>query len=444
MRLLNPLLCRLPNPLQSQWFFIPRLRGGEQLLLVAIIASVLLDILNNVLQYLGAHSSAIAILKGLILILVVGSFRTWRSYITTLGLLSVFALRELWVVICESDFYPKDDTVFFLRILSFVTWLLLFYEKRHEKEFLRCVIRIFVLTVVLSVLCQVAGALFNLEFFKAYEDQRGGYKGLFFAENDTSVFYLVSLIHSIFLWRLGKRLLGLLSATGLLLLAAGSKTALIGTVIVPFIYFYFAKRFRSPLSITKLTIRTRLAVLWMIAIIGIATIGYFGVRYLNDILFTINYEQLIRVYEESGLLSSLLSYRDVKVLAYFHSLRSVPDLLFGLQVHNGFRDFGAKTPGDFMYEIDAFDYLARVGLIGSILTFVVIWKTAMLRNWRTATPALKTLCATILLLGCTVGHTLISSLNSIWIAFWLVAFGGAAVHSPAPTEGPPKLRSPQE
>jgi hypothetical protein len=145
---------------------------------------------------------------------------------------------------------------------------------------------------------------------------------------------------------------------------------------------------------------------------------------LSEIFSFINYDQLIRVYQESGLLSSLLSYRDVKVAAYFHSIRSIADVLFGLQLRSIPRGFiDAKDAGIFMYEIDLFDYLARVGAIGTILTLGLIWRSAALRNWQSRTPELKTSLIIIALLGCTVGHTLISSINGMWIAFWIIALG---------------------
>ena len=394
-------------------------------LLLIVTASVLLDIVNNITLYFGVHNSAIAILKGLILVLVVGSFRTSYSYFISSGLCSVFLVRELNVA-GEIDFSLMDDAVFFLRIMFFVTWLLLFYEKRNRQTFLRCVLGIFVATVVLSVVCQVAGLAFHIDFFKAYAGQRGGYKGLFFAENDTAVFYLIALVCSIFLWKSGKRLCTVLTLTGLMLLAAGSKTALLGSLTVPIVYFYFSHNFRGPLNFRRLTVRPRSAIQWATGSVVFGVIGYLAVRYISDILRGINYEQLLRVYQESGLVSSLLSYRDLKVLAYFHSIRSIPDVLFGLQAHTGFQDFGLDTPGGFMYEIDLFDYLARVGLVGSVITLALIWKAAMLRHWRSCTPELKTLVVTIFLLGFTVGHTLISSMNGIWIAFWLVTYGNVS------------------
>jgi len=430
MRISNPLLWKLPNPcaLPVQAIGAPTVDIGEMVLLLSVTASVVVDVVNNITLYFGAHNSAIAILKGLILALVVSSFRTSYSYFVTFGLCSIFLLRELHVA-GEIDFSLMDDSVFFLRIMFFVMWLLLFYERRGQRRFLRCVLGIFVATVILSVICQFAGLVFHIDFFKAYADQRGGYKGLFFAENDTAVFYLIAWVYAMLLWKSGKRFFTLLTLAGLMLLAAGSKTALLGSLTLPIVYFYFSHRFRGPFNFRRLTVRPRPAIQWASGGLVIGVIGYLGFRYISDILSTINYEQLLRVYQESGLLSSLLSYRDIKVLAYLHSIRSISDVLFGLQAHTGFQDFGVDTSSAFMYEIDLFDYLARVGLVGSAITLALIWKAAMLRHWQSCTPELKTLVVTIFLLGVTVGHTLISSMNGIWIAFWLVTFANISVYS---------------
>lgn len=426
MRISNPLLWKFPDVVTAALYSasarVPALGGGEKAILLAVIVSACLDVLTNIIQYSGAHSSAVPILKGMILILVIGSFRTLYSYLVTLGFFSIFVLRELNIVI-EQNVYFTDDTVFFLRILFFVTWLLLFYEKRERSRFFSSLLGIFLSLTVLSVICQVAGMIFHVGLFKAYTDERAGYKGLFLAENDTSVFYLLALIYAMFLWRAGRRLYVAIVLLGLILLGMGSKTALLGALIVPIVYFFFIHTFYSPFDFRALAIRYRVAIRWTAFFFSIGIAGYFGVRYLYDILSGINYMQLLRVYEESGLLSSLLSFRDVKVAAYLHSIQSVPEVLFGLQARTGYQEFGFESPGSFMYEIDLFDYLARVGVVGVLLTVFLIWQGGVLRMWRSRTPELKTLIVTVLILGCTVGHTLISSMNGPWIAALLIAFG---------------------
>lgn len=420
MRIPNPFLLAA-KPIKFE--LAGKISFIEKLLLLAVIGSVCLDVLTNVTQYAGIQSSAVAMLKGAILVFVICCYRTLFSYLVTISFFIIFCARELYLVLTESDLFLMDDTVFFLRILFFVTWLLLFYEKRQSTQFLKYVVKAFVATITISVLCQVAGMALNIDFFKAYSDQRGGYKGLFFAENDTSVLYLPALIYGVLLWRAGKRSFALVCLTGLFLLGLGSKTALIGAIIVPIAYYCYEHKFVAPFSITRMTIRPRAFTRWTIGLLLVGSVGSYLYFSLVDLLTALNYEQLLRVYSETGLLTSALSYRDLKVLAYFDNLKSIFHVLFGVQANIIVDGFGADTPGPFMYEIDVFDYLGRVGVLGLLLTTVIIWRCAGLRHWSRKPAALRTMCFIILIVGLTVGHTLISSLNGMWMAFWLIAFG---------------------
>ena len=299
----------------------------------------------------------------------------------------------------------------------------MFYERRNRKDFLNYVLYIGVVAVTASVAFQIFGAVLHIDFFKAYGDQRGGYKGLFYAENDTSVFYLLALIYGMYLWSRGRKVFTGVVLLGLFFLGLGSKTALIGAIIVPMIYFYFSHDFSFPLNVKNLSLRPR-PLMYVCAFFILALyIFYFIYFYLGDFLVLFNYEQVLRVYEESGLLSSLLSYRDVKAALYFNNLHYLGDLIFGLQIKEQIDIFGIETPGSFMYEIDVFDYLGRVGLLGLILTVITIYRNANLRRWKEVSPELKTLIFSIILLGLTVGHTLVSSMNGVWLGFWLVMLG---------------------
>lgn len=394
----------------------------ERVLLLAVAGSVGLDVLTNVTQYLGVQSSAVALLKGLILILVIGSFRSLHSYIVVCAYFGIFLCRELTASLTEGHIFLVEDTVFFLRILFFITWLLLFFELRHRTHFLRCVGYVFVATITLSVLCQMAGIALNIEFFKAYSDQRGGYKGLFFAENDTSVLYLPALIYSILLWNVGKRSFLIICLAGLILLGLGSKTALLGAVIVPIAYWFYNHEFKAPVNFMNGTFRPLSLFLWVFGTLVTVAIGIGLYLYITDLLVALNYDQLLRVYAESGLLSSLLSYRDLKVIAYFENLKYLPHILFGVQANMITEGFSSDTPGSFMYEIDAFDYVARIGVLGLILTVYLVAKCSGLKHWKCQPPELRTMLLIIFIVGMTVGHTLISSLNGMWMAFWLIAF----------------------
>lgn len=417
MRLLHPLRWRVPVP------SLGTLSKMDFVLLLAVIGSVCLDVLTNVTAYAGVQSPVVAMLKGSILILIIGSYRTLYSYLITLAFFAIFSIRELLILVQSTESYLMEDAVFFLRILFFVSWLMLFYERRNRTEFLQYVLYVVITTAVISVACQLAGFLLGIDFFKAYGDQRGGYKGLFFAENDTSVFYLPVLIYAMYLWKSGSRLFTLIILAGLIFLGMGSKTALLGAVVVPVIYFYFTHDFSFPVNLKRLSLRPRPliygGIFFVTAVAAYLVISF----YLSGLLAAFNYDQLIRVYEQSGLLSSLLSFRDLKVALYFKNIYNFSDFVFGLQIAEKIDIFGLETPGTFMYEIDFFDYLGRVGMLGLLLTVFTIWRNAGLRHWRLVTPELKTLVISIVILGLTVGHTLVSAMNGVWLGFWLILFG---------------------
>lgn len=401
---------------------ISRLSKMDFLLLIGVIGSVSLDFLTNVFAYAGIQSPVVALLKGSILLLIVANYRTLYSWAITLAFAGIFFIREFLIATNSLESYLMDDAVFFSRIFFFIGWLLLFYERRNRKEFLNCVLYVVVATFILSVICQLAGYLLSLKFFKAYGEQRGGYKGLFFAENDTSVFYLFILIYAMYLWGVGRKILTFIALLGLFFLGLGSKTALLGALIVPIIYFYFTHNFYFPINIKNFSLRLRpLMYVSIFLIIGIGVV-YFLLFYIGSFLVAFNYDQLIRVYEQSGLLSSLLSFRDLKVALYFNSLNNLNDLIFGLQIKEKIKIFGLESPGTFMYEIDIFDYLGRVGLLGLMLTIMTICRCTGLRRWGSATPELKTLIFSIIILGLTVGHTLVSAMNGVWLGFWLILF----------------------
>jgi hypothetical protein len=119
------------------------------------------------------------------------------------------------------------------------------------------------------------------------------------------------------------------------------------------------------------------------------------------------------VLNNADLVTAILSGRNYKVAAYFDSIQSVFDILFGLQI---------KDMPDYMVEIDLFDYLTRIGLIGIVLVLYLILTVSGLAKNNKITGESKALLALILLFGATAGHVLISTMNGIWIAFFMVFF----------------------
>lgn len=149
MQLIQPWLWSVPI------LRVDRLSKMDFLLLMAVIGSVVLDILTNISAYAGVQNPVVGLLKGCILVLIVANYRTLYSWVITLLFAGIFFIREFLIVISLNESYLIEDAVFFLRIFFFIGWLLLFYERRNRKDFLNCVLYVGVVTVTASVASQL-------------------------------------------------------------------------------------------------------------------------------------------------------------------------------------------------------------------------------------------------------------------------------------------------
>ena len=390
-----------------------RRRRGDatRLLTLCCTATPVLDVITNVTIYLERQDFIVAVLKGLILLIVIGHLRRAFSVLTVFSFVSIFLLRESLVGIGGVQIEWLPDLTVFLRILTFIAWLLLFHERRKDAAFLERVLRIFVVTAGLSAIAGFAGLALSIDFFKAYGEDRNGYKGIFSGENDTSIFYVVALVYGMTQVRRERYWFAALIASAMVLLGLGSKTALLGVVLTPalFVFFSPAKHFAA---------LVRRALIYFFLPLGLIVLAI----ELDSILDAIGYESLTRVISQSDLLSAALSFRDLKAASMIESIHSPIDLLFGMHIDQPWGIGGIESSGQYMVEIDIFDYLFRVGIIGTLLTVMAVWTTSAASRWRTATPEFKTFASVILLTGLTAGHVLVSAMNAVWIAFFFVYY----------------------
>jgi hypothetical protein len=382
-------------------------------LVACCVASPLLDVVTNVTSYFGEQDSLVALCKGVILMVLLAHLRSQRSLATIAAFVCIHATRELIILLSGEQLELLGDTTFFLRILSLITWLLVFHEQRRNARFMDSMQRIFIVTVMVSVLAGIVGFALSIDFFKAYGDQRNGWKGLFFAENDTSVFYLIALVLAVRRPATARFTFLPAVVASIVLLGLGSKTALLGLLVTPALFMFFQAR-----SSNVWAQRLRAATLY----VALPLVVLFVATTLDDLLSAIGYDQLTRVVGETDLLSALLSYRDLKVAALLDSVQSPLDLLVGVNIRNPYGLFGPETSGNHMIEIDLFDYLFRVGLLGILLTGGTMWRVSALKRWRQAPIEFKVLIALILITGMTVGHVLMSAMNTPWIAFFLIRY----------------------
>ncbi|MET0382210.1 MAG: O-antigen ligase family protein [Burkholderiaceae bacterium] len=402
-----------------------RARRAPAALVACCIASPLLDVVTNVASYLDRPIGAVAALKGVILLVLIACLRHSASKLVVAGFLGIHALRELVIGLQGADIEFTGDLTYFLRIMTLVCWLLTFHERRADTAFMRTTLRVFETVAMTSALAGVLGFVLHLDFFKAYADERNGYKGLFFAENDTSIFYLVALVWGIARPRTAGGWYLPSVIAGIAMLGLGSKTALAGLLLVPALFLLFRERSRG-----RSAAILRGLLLYVLAPVAATWIGI----EFESLIDAIGYDQLVRVLNESGLFSALLSYRDLKVGALLASIGSPIDLLFGLNIRHPYGIFGPETSGQHMIEIDLFDYLFRVGALGIGLTAWTLLHTTAFSRWRRSGREFKVFATMILITGLTVGHVLLSAMNAIWIAFFFVLCSGlhAQARKPCP------------
>jgi hypothetical protein len=396
----------------------------------SIFLSLTFDILNNVLQQSysanpeGTGSGIVQVGKGVVFLLNVLCFQNFGNFISLLALIILFFLREALVLLHGKDIYFYQDLVVFFRIIFLFSWLIIFYENRRLRLISNIATNFFVLIILISSLFTIAGALTGLSFLKAYEN-REGFKGVFAAANDTSILYLIGYLYAIVSFaKRRKFLLLIVVAAATFILGIGSRAAIAGLLLIPYAYLVFQLLDEGLFS--KYSLELKRNSFFKITFLISSLLSLFTIfNAYSDIFVNGFLAQSARVADESGLLSAVFSFRDLKVLTYFSSIQHPMDLLFGLQVDltdlQALPFFRDETPGPFMIEIDIFDYLSRLGLVGTSIFVYYIYK-AVKDKPKKDSAAINTLLFVLVVFGNFVGHTMLSSTNAIWVAFWLVHY----------------------
>lgn len=376
-------------------------------LLYCTSISIILDICTNILYFYNAQTSLIAFIKLLILFYLIYKIKSINNKLIIV--LLVFILISRWIIIyfqgLELD--PITDLIYFGRILFLVVSLFVFYENRFNSLLISSMQNIFKTIIYLTVICQLLGLFWGYEFFKAYGDQRPGYKGLFLGENDTSIFLSISYFYGIYLISSERKyFFFLISLIGLALLAPGSKAALLSLFIIPLIYIYLKNK--KSIIINFLFILSALLSLFV---------------YLNygyDWFFEfIGHTQFLQLRDATSFITSALSTRDFRVYDYFDSVQSVFNVIFGSQIAN---------ISDYMIEIDFFDYMMRVGFFGILIMLIIFLKVSKTRLSIKRSLNVKSFLFFLLILSCFSGHVFLSTINALWIAFFVVFYANSPLN----------------
>ncbi len=284
--------------------------------------------------------------------------------------------------------YKESINLFFKYIFTFV----IFYAFVDiEKKYFQKILTVYEWVLIINCLLAITGLLLNIEFLKSYVWQwyRFGYNGLIYAQNESTQFYFIALIYTTQLAFIQKKKLWLFALVVVASLLSGTKALLIIDVaLLGFIAFYFG------------SVRQKLALFSFLIII---------ISAISIILYTDSFRNytdiFIRIYEEHGLLTMLLSHRDLLFQYRF------PLVTGQWETVNYF--FGGHDITRNLIELDYVDLFLFFGSIGTIAFVWIQCYTIFSGFGKTALYTFFVL--TYISISFLAGHFLASAVNSLYL-----------------------------
>ena len=383
-------------------------RHRESTLVACAGASVVVDFLNFAMMRLtGGTGVVIAAAKMAIFAALVTLVVRRASSWFLLLLFATMGTARMVSNLLHGDEVYGTDFVFLFRFLLTVAFVMAFRECGWTG--MRRMYRLAFATFALQSATILAAFAFGIHFFDAYE-YRDGYKGLFVHINDEAFLMAAGVLLSVQRFHeLGDRrwaALGLFLLAGMAIMGLGSRTALLGALVVPILYAV-AKTLRNPLRPS----RSLMAISMGLVAGLLAAVAAFWETIQRSIL-----TQLVALYAHSGsIVNALTTGRDVYIRRLFEGLDGAWRYALG-----SFIDIEVHSSQ--MMESDLFDLFFRFGLpVFPLLALIVLalYGPALRRG----EAGLWSFLGLAFLIGGLTGHVLISSQNSMWIAFFLTCFG---------------------
>jgi hypothetical protein len=250
--------------------------------------------------------------------------------------------------------------------------------------------RIFIINSLLAIV----GAIFRIQLFKSYlfMDYRYGYNGVIPAVNESSLFYFIALSFVYYKkFILGKKL----KWSWLIIVAS----FLIGTkaiylFIAALVLFHF-------LRVSSITNK-------ILALLGITVfIAITAFLYISDFASPV-VDYFVYLISEKGLESALLSGRDVYLQTRFFENQEYWNFFNYL--------FGGQDQLNYLIEMDLFDVVLFFGAVGSILYFVIFFRSIFSISFRKKFNIFFVVVYFIMAgLG---GHYFASALNALYLVIF--------------------------
>lgn len=268
--------------------------------------------------------------------------------------------------------------------------------------------RIFVINSSLAVI----GFLFNIQVFKSYPElsYRFGYSGLIPAINEATLFYTIGIFyfyHKVFIKKIKDKKIFIFFVSCLLL---GAKGIYVMIALLAFYHF-----------ITTTSKR----VMNNVIIISVFFISAF-VIYLTTKDARVRFEFFFRIAEENGLITMLLSGRDIAIRKNVFKNMEEWNILNFL--------FGGQDQGRLVIEMDLIDLFLLFGIMGSFLYLYFLFKTIFSFK---KTSFNKFFIFAYLFLAALGGHFFPSAVNALYLVIFslLLKYESQIKENPYELEG---------
>lgn len=258
------------------------------------------------------------------------------------------------------------------------------------------VFKIYELIIYINSFCAILGLIFNISLFRTYVSDRFGYIGFIPATNEASLFWLIALFYSLYVYKEEKKKIPLVfSIIACLLL--GTKAGWICVLIaVPwFFYKLYPKEGKK-------------IVIFLILTITIFVFVYY--EKISDYLKSLEmFSYFVWRLDRMDAISIFLSGRDGLIIRFFNNLSfwSLPNYLFG----------GILTEGNnhIITEMDILDIIMIFGFVGATIFLLVYMKifSNIQKPYRVMFSFLFFSMAFI------SGHVLWSALNALYLCLFV-------------------------
>ncbi len=247
----------------------------------------------------------------------------------------------------------------FLSRYLFIFSIVIFYDGLPKMPVNNNVLITFEWIIIINSVAILLGFLFDFEMFRTYRGGRFGYNGFLFVASIATFFYAIALSYLAFRIKQNrKKYIPFFVFILFISTLVGTKALLLFVVLTIGHVFLFYKLYLNRLFY-----------------LGISLIGIIGVVFYEKIIGVLknNFEVLVNVYQEYGLITMLTSFRNINIKT---------DLIEMTEKHWGIFNYfiGGTDFTKYRVEFDFIDVFLFFGVIGGLLYLIFYFRHIVVFN----------------------------------------------------------------